>query len=277
MFLWCIINRMTARTNATVTTIVKQIGKLREAMIEKNSDVTAFTTYVKQLMHLYTSNRRTEPDADSLLANLFEAYAVCNDTGFVTWIKRKEEDHYENTIILTPGTLMDMASKKYQTQVQKGSWGGEPPERKDMMSLSARVDTIQLQLDKSHARWMTDNEHRKKWYANAPPWMKNPPESLNERTKRVGDNEYIWCPFHKMWQMHSPSECILNLANRDGERSSIYKPRSYTRSKYDIIKKIVWHHTIFSGKTYDVIHIMYDRHTMVVCCHTKFCMMIIQL
>jgi hypothetical protein len=109
---------------------------------------------------------------------------------------------------------MDVALKQYQTQVQKDSWGGEPPEKKDMMSLAARV--VQLQLDKSTSKKMTIKEYRKKRYADEPPWMKKPPESPNEKTKRVADTDYIWCPYQKMWLMHSPSECVLNPSNRDG-------------------------------------------------------------
>jgi hypothetical protein len=55
---------------------------------------------------------------------------------------------------------------------------------------------------------MTNEEYRKKRYADAPPWMKKPPESPKEKTNRVGDTDYIWCPYHKMWLMHSPSECV---------------------------------------------------------------------
>jgi hypothetical protein len=108
---------------------------------------------------------------------------------------------------------MDVALKQYQTQVQKGSWGGEPPEKKYMLSLAARVDTIQLQLNKSTSKKITNEEYRKKRYANAPPWMKKPPESPNEK-----------CPYHKMWLMHSPSECVLNPMNHDSSRSRPPRP-----------------------------------------------------
>jgi hypothetical protein len=37
MLLWCIINRTTAKTNATITTIVRKINNLRDLMIEKDS------------------------------------------------------------------------------------------------------------------------------------------------------------------------------------------------------------------------------------------------
>jgi hypothetical protein len=42
-------------------------------------------------------------------------------------------------------------------------------------------------------------------------------------------------------------------------------------------KKVVLHHTIFAGKTYDVILVLYDYHTNEVWCHTKFCLRRIQI
>jgi hypothetical protein len=51
IYLWCIINCTTTTTNATISTIVRQVNRLRELMIEKDSDVTSFNTSVRQLMN----------------------------------------------------------------------------------------------------------------------------------------------------------------------------------------------------------------------------------
>jgi hypothetical protein len=58
MFLWCIINRTTAKTNATITNIVRKINNLRYLMIEKDSNVMAFNTSVRQLLNAYFANKR---------------------------------------------------------------------------------------------------------------------------------------------------------------------------------------------------------------------------
>jgi hypothetical protein len=43
LFLWCILDRTTAKTNATISTIVRQLNHLAELMTEHNSDVSVST------------------------------------------------------------------------------------------------------------------------------------------------------------------------------------------------------------------------------------------
>jgi hypothetical protein len=73
MFLWCIINRTTPKTNAPISTIVRKITHLRKVMVEKDSNVTAFNTNVRQLCNAYYANKREQVDSETLLYNLFEA------------------------------------------------------------------------------------------------------------------------------------------------------------------------------------------------------------
>jgi hypothetical protein len=84
MFLWCIIDRTTATTNATISTILRMITHLREIMVEKDSNVTAFNTNVCQLVNSYYANKREQVDSETSLYNLFEAYLICKDQDFVT-------------------------------------------------------------------------------------------------------------------------------------------------------------------------------------------------
>jgi hypothetical protein len=113
MFLWCILNRTTAETNATITTIVRKINHLPELMIKKESNVQDFNTTVRQLQNSYYANKREQPDPETLLSNLFDAYVICQDNDFVQYIKRQKQDHIDNTLILTPDTLMERALKQY--------------------------------------------------------------------------------------------------------------------------------------------------------------------
>jgi hypothetical protein len=50
LFIWCILDRTTAKTNATISTIVRQLNHLAELMVEHDSDVAEFNTHVRQLM-----------------------------------------------------------------------------------------------------------------------------------------------------------------------------------------------------------------------------------
>jgi hypothetical protein len=85
------------------------------------------------------------------------------------------------------------------------------------MSLSAQVVSLQQQINKhtdDNKIKMTAEQWQQKQYDDAPAWMKEPPTDPKE--KRIeGNNEYMWCPYHKVWQSHRPSECRINPANRN--------------------------------------------------------------
>jgi septal ring factor EnvC (AmiA/AmiB activator) len=123
MFLWCIINQTTAKTNATITNIVRKINNLRELMIEKDSDVQSFNSTVRQLVNSNYANKRERVDKETLLANLFNAYISCKDKEFVAYIKRRKQEYIDQALTLTPEILMDYAFKQYQTMVQEKTWG----------------------------------------------------------------------------------------------------------------------------------------------------------
>jgi hypothetical protein len=134
--------------NDTITNIVRKINNLRELMIEKDSNVTAFNTSVRQLINAYFANKREQVDQETLLTSLFEAYLACKDNEFVTYIKRKKQEHVDNTIVYTTEQLMDQAHKQYQTMVQEKTWGVESTDRKEIMSLSAQVVSLREQVIK---------------------------------------------------------------------------------------------------------------------------------
>jgi hypothetical protein len=123
MFLWCIINHTTAKSNARITNIVRRINNLRALMIEKDSNVQAFNTAVQHLLNSYFSNKR-EP-VDQATTNLFDAFTTCKDTEFVDYIKRQKHAYIDHTAVITPETMMDYALKQYQTMLQENMWGVE--------------------------------------------------------------------------------------------------------------------------------------------------------
>jgi hypothetical protein len=123
MFLWCILNRTTAKTNATITTIVRKITHLMELMSEKDSNVQELNTTLRQLMNSYYANKREKPDEDTLINNSFEAYLTCKDDNFIVYMKRQESDYIDNNVVFTVDSLMEKALKHYQTLVAKKTWG----------------------------------------------------------------------------------------------------------------------------------------------------------
>ena len=64
LFLFCILDRTTAKTNATISTIVRQLNHLAELMTEHNSDITVFNTQVRRLLNSYVANKRENFDKD---------------------------------------------------------------------------------------------------------------------------------------------------------------------------------------------------------------------
>jgi hypothetical protein len=171
LFLWCILDRTTAKTNATISTIVRQLNHLAELMSEHNSDVSVFNTQVRRLLNSYLANKRDKFDHEVLLQNLFEAYESCKDHSFALYIQRKEQEHIDGNVI-TPEALMDLALKQYQTLVQKKVWGVESAEHKEIMSLSAQIVTLRKKLDGPSKR-MDVVKNNKKNQMTTEEWRKH--------------------------------------------------------------------------------------------------------
>lgn len=74
LFLWCIINRTTAKTNATISGIIYNLNHLVNIMVEHNNDINAFNTHVRTLLNQYISNRQAEYDPTILIDSLFQSY-----------------------------------------------------------------------------------------------------------------------------------------------------------------------------------------------------------
>jgi hypothetical protein len=79
--------------------------------------VKAFNTSVRQLLKAYFANKREQVDQETVLTSLFEAYLSCKDSEFMAYIKRKKQEHVDNTVVYTTKQLMDQDHEQYQTMV----------------------------------------------------------------------------------------------------------------------------------------------------------------
>jgi hypothetical protein len=43
--------------------------------------------------------------------------------------------------------------------------------------------------------------------AKKPTWRTTPPKDKEKESKMVEEKKYHWCPNHKAWTCHKPSEC----------------------------------------------------------------------
>jgi hypothetical protein len=157
----------------------------------------------------------------------------CKDEEFVKYMERKWSDHEDMSRVLTYQELMEFALKKYQTSLEQGTWGVDSKQTKSIMSLAAKVGTIN-KWKKDQAKSKEDDkkkkqtdkkdflpieEYRKKQYAEAPKWMKKQPKDL-KATKDVKGKVYHWCTHHKMWQQHTSDQCrIVQKKDNDEEKS----------------------------------------------------------
>jgi hypothetical protein len=244
MFLWTIINRTTNQTNATITVIIHQLNHLETEMNDSGSDVSVFNTKVRKLLNSFYANKQQVFDEEVLLTNLADAYFACKDNDFVDYVKRKWQDHIDETRTLTSSALMELALKQYQTMVEQKKWGIETSNKsKQIMTLASQVGNLRQwkteteNKDKESGktsgtnsgtkqdvkgndkRYMNAKEWRKEQYNKAPDWMKKKPDDVN-KTMKKNNKVYHWCSHHKLWQQHKASECRLNPTNRADKSSN---------------------------------------------------------
>jgi hypothetical protein len=62
LFLWTIINRTTARINATIAVIIGQLKHLEAVMTEASNDITTINTKVRRLLKLHFANMQVTFD-----------------------------------------------------------------------------------------------------------------------------------------------------------------------------------------------------------------------
>jgi hypothetical protein len=215
MFLWTIINRTTARTNATIAVIIHQLNNLEAVMTEENSDITAFNTKVRKLLNSYYANKRVTFDEQVLLTNLADAYKTCKDTEFVMYVNRKWQDHIDESNPITSTELMELALKQYQTMLEQSKWCVESKQTKQIMNLTSQIGNLKKWKNEKEKEKKNSNDKQdgEKQFVNGAQWRKKEPEDKEKPMKRV-KNTWYWCTYHKLWQKHQVKDCRLNPANK---------------------------------------------------------------
>ena len=234
LMLWAVINRTTAQTNATISAIINQLTRLNTIMEDSKHDIKVFNTSIRDLLNQYVANRRHEYDQTILINSLFSAYKTTKDKEFSLYITRKQQDHDDNSKILTANTLMDDALKFYQTRITLKEWEQDSDEVKEIINLSAqlkksqgKIADLEKKLDgkgkgkegekkdgsnnsKNKYEGLTPEQIRKKRFDEAPSWMKRRPKNPTPTSTKVKDNKtYLWCDKHKMWCYHNTLDCKL--------------------------------------------------------------------
>jgi hypothetical protein len=75
-------------------------------MEEAKNDIKVFNTNIRSLLNEYTANRREEYNDTILINALFKAYRSTKDREFTDYMRCKQQDHDDNTIVITANQLM---------------------------------------------------------------------------------------------------------------------------------------------------------------------------
>jgi hypothetical protein len=114
---------------------------------------------------------------------------------------------------------MQMAYGKYVQLKDQGLWCAPMEEQQDIIALEAKWEKkYQAQAKaKKPAEKASDNKKGKgkgkqdkkdkEKSKKKPDWMLKEPIGSEPKTKTVDEKEYHWCPNHKSWTRHKPSEC----------------------------------------------------------------------
>jgi hypothetical protein len=231
-FLWRIVQKSTAQTNATLGVIVHYLTNLKEVMSEVDSDISKFNTNINTKLSSYYANKQAQFDSQVLLDQLFEAYGMVSDGEFRKYIMRKNDEHDEGTTVLTPEALMDLAFKKYQTRDTKKIWKAKSKQEQEIVHLSAQLAKSDTKFNDRFRKFKSANKtkkpfsktanksdkngfaaERKERYDKAPAWMKKNPQDGPKTMKKEGDT-FHWCAHHKLWQKHKTDECRMGKGTK---------------------------------------------------------------
>jgi hypothetical protein len=226
LMVWAVINRTTAQTNATISAIINQLTRLNTIMEDSKHDIKGFNTSIRDLLNQYIANRRHEYDQTILINSLFSAYKTTKDKEFSLYITRKQQDHDDNSKVLTANTLMDDALKFYQTRITLKEWEQDSDDVKEIINLSAqlkqsqgKIADLEKKIDsaskgnegkKNRHQGLTSEQIRKKRFDEAPGWMKRRPTNPTPASRLEKDGKtYKWCDKHRLWCYHTTIECNL--------------------------------------------------------------------
>ena len=221
LLLRILIQQTSIDTNATTRFLRKQLSTLPLLMEEVDSNIVTFNETVQGIIISLDVRGETTQD---LMSNLFQEYDAASDKVFVKYMEDIQGDYDEETAEtpekdrLTPEKLMLRATQKYRTMVQGGKWNTPDEATQKIIALEATVKKLQKSSLKPKSE---SNKEKKSTFKGdkksgnktkvkdnkKPDWMLDKPKQGEPQKKTVNDKVYHWCPKHKAWTRHSPSEC----------------------------------------------------------------------
>ena len=196
-----------------------QLSNLDLYLPTVGNDIEKLNAYAATLLEQLAARGEVTHD---MLTNLLKGYKAAKDKKFVEYIKKKEDD-YEDGNNMTPEVLMELAVNKFKSMKQKGTWNAPSPEEEKILALEAKIQKLERQAKKPIKKdpppkknAKVKNQPKGKQSLKKPDWMLKPPtDNEKGKSKTVEKKEYWWCPNHKCWCRHKPSDCKGVGANRD--------------------------------------------------------------
>jgi hypothetical protein len=207
LLLKVIIQETSVNTNASSRHIRDNLTSLDSYMRFAKSDILAFNMHVRSLLDTLHSCGETTND---LLSNLFRGYKAASDSTFTQYIQRKEEQ-FDDGESITPDQLMQHARNKYVALRDEGRWNSLSKEDTKLVAMQAELKCLKSSQGQFRER---PNNFKRPPFSNKPrpdkgypAWKRTPPKDGEPHTKTVDGKLFHWCPNHKMWAAHHPSEC----------------------------------------------------------------------
>jgi S-adenosylmethionine/arginine decarboxylase-like enzyme len=212
VFLKVIIRESHIDTHATTSHIRSSLASLDQYMSTIGSDIVKFNIYVKEVVDQLMARGEVNHE---LLTFLFKGYKAAQDTAFVKYIEKKEEEYEEGEDTL-PHILMNQAANKFKTRKLKGIWMAPTPEDEQILELTAEVDKLKKSKTKTpslkdKASTRPPGKGKKDAKAHKLPWEDNPwmlvkPDN-QAKSRKFDGKEWWWCDKHNKYGRHKPSEC----------------------------------------------------------------------
>ena len=205
-YLRLIIQKCTTDSRATVATIRNALSNLPSLMTKTEWNIEEFNQQVRVLRN--TLLQRGE-DSSDLLVNLFAAYRSVQDRDFHHYMRMQHNLYIDGAKDFEVDQLMEVAANKYKMIVEEGSWKSPTASEEQFVALTAEIAALrQTQFVKKGDRKKKVRSNTKGELNSSNSWRTLAPKEGDPHTKSVGKRAFIWCPHHKAWGGHQPSECF---------------------------------------------------------------------
>lgn len=230
-------------SNATASTIRRQMANLPSYMVSVGSDVQKFTRHVKMLEQGLAARGEASTD---LLVNLFTGYKAAEDDIFHKYVCDKEALHEEGKDY-SSNQLMHLMLEKYKIIVSKNEWMAPTADQQKIVALESKVSTL-VKKNKTDKKVIDKNRNGGKGnpkITQKPSWLvkdQKPPADAMDQLRKWNGLDWWYCDKETggkcpgKWRRHKPSDCQglsrnQHAKKREGDQHSDKKKKAKFESK----------------------------------------------